>query len=69
MTQSGDVLQREAEHVFSIDLRHYAKQHHQRIILNQEPEQQKLTTERGFNALLSGFEEFPNASCIIWIVQ
>ena len=69
MTQSGDVVQLKAKQVLAIHLRHYANQHCQRIILNEEPEQQTLTNERGFNALLGAFEEFPNASCMIWNVE
>ena len=61
MAQSGDVVQRKAEHVLTIDLRHYANQHRQRIILNQEPEQ-TLTTERGSSNLWRIWR-VPNASC------
>ena len=65
MTQSGDVVQRKAKLVLTVDLRHYANQHRQRIIQNQEPEKQTLISERGFNAHLGAFEVFPKASCMI----
>ena len=51
MTQSGDVVQHKAEHVLTIDLRHYANKHRQKMFLNPEPEQRTLTTEKGFSAL------------------
>ena len=71
MTQSGDEVQGKAEQVLTIDLRHYANQHRQRIILNNDPEQQTFTTEKGFSALFGSFGEFPNASCdpMSWLVQ
>ena len=45
-TQKGDVFQRKAEWVLTIDLRHYANQHRQDHF-SQEPEQQTLSSERG----------------------